>query len=187
MATTRQERMEMESTEPRLAAWERGVLGGLVGAFGFGLLLWAMAPGFLTDGIPAMYGFAGPAGIVGWIIHMSHGAVIGVVFAAIVQWAQRNERLGTATNVTLAGLAYGLVEWVVLAVIVLPIWLSAVGFPGAPAVPAINTTSFVGHVIYGLLLGGTYAALSRPQLQTRQVPEADEAETQMSDTETPSR
>ena len=63
--------------------WQAGVAGGLVGGLVFGAMMSIMTPGVLQMGIPAMYGIEGPAGAIGWAIHMSHGAVIGLGFAAI--------------------------------------------------------------------------------------------------------
>jgi len=48
----------------------------------------------------------------------------------------------------------------VFAAVVMPVWLQAVGFGAAPAVPNLNPQSLVGHVVYGVVLGGLYAALA---------------------------
>ncbi len=138
--------------------WKAGVAGGLGGALVFGALMTMMTPGVLQMGIPAMYGVEGPAGAVGWAIHMSHGAVLGVVFAAA---AGLKPDLGDSVGASVgAGAGYGLLVWLALAVIVMPIWLSAVGFPGAPPLPNIGVESLVGHVAYGAVLGGVYSAVA---------------------------
>ena len=62
---------------------------------------------------------------------------------------------------SLVGLGYGLALWAILAVLIVPIWLSAVGFGMAPSVPNVAVESFVGHAVYGLVPGVTYAALAR--------------------------
>ncbi|MFW6318114.1 MAG: DUF6789 family protein [Halorubrum sp.] len=138
--------------------WKAGVAGGLAGSVVFGAMMSVMTPGVLEMAIPAMYGIEGPAGAVGWAIHMSHGAVIGVGFAAIASLRPDvGESIGTSLGV---GAAYGLLVWVALAVIVMPIWLSAVGFPGAPPLPNVGVESLVGHVVYGTVLGGVYSTLA---------------------------
>ncbi|WP_435073905.1 DUF6789 family protein [Halorubrum sp. HHNYT27] len=137
--------------------WLAGVTGGLAGALVFGAMMWMMTPGVLEMAIPAMYGIEGPAGALGWAIHMSHGAVIGLGFAAI---ADLRPDLGDSIGTSLgAGAGYGLLVWLALAVIVMPIWLGAVGFPGAPPLPNVGVESLVGHVVYGAVLGGVYSVM----------------------------
>ncbi len=134
--------------------WKAGVAGGLVGGLVFGAMMSVMTPPVLEMGIPAMYGIEGPAGAIGWAIHMSHGAIIGLGFAAIASVKpDLAESAGTSVGV---GVGYGFLVWVALAVIVMPIWLSAVGFPGAPPLPNVGVESLVGHVVYGAVLGAVY-------------------------------
>ncbi|PHQ46131.1 histidine kinase [Halorubrum sp. C3] len=136
--------------------WKAGVAGGLVGGLVFGAMMSAMTPGVLRMAIPAMYGIEGPAGALGWAIHMSHGAVIGLGFAAV---AGLRPELGDSVGAGLGvGAGYGLLVWVALAVVAMPIWRGAVGFPGAPPLPNVGVESLVGHVLYGAVLGGVYAA-----------------------------
>ena len=144
-------------TEALGGNWKAGVVGGLAGALVFGGLMAAMTPMVLEMGIPAMYGIVGPAGAAGFAIHMAHGAILGVVFAAVVGVGGL-ERAPAVRQVS-AGVVYGLVLWVLLAVLVMPIWLGAVGFPGAPPLPNIGVESLVGHAVYGAVLGAVYYAV----------------------------
>ncbi|SDG10045.1 hypothetical protein SAMN04488067_11547 [Halorubrum xinjiangense] len=154
MATETATTTEGVSTET--GDWRAGVAGGLVGGVAFGAMMSAMTPGVLQMAIPAMYGIEGPAGAVGWAIHMSHGAVIGLGFAAL---AGLKPDIGGSTGTGLGvGAGYGLIVWVALAAIAMPIWLGAVGFPGAPPLPNVGVESLVGHVVYGAVLGGVYSA-----------------------------
>ena len=138
--------------------WKAGVAGRLIGGLVFGAMMSMMTPGVLQMGIPAMYGIEGPAGAVGWAIHMSHGAVIGLGFAAIASLKpDLVDSIGASLGV---GAGYGLLVWLALAVIVMPIWLGAVGVPGAPPLPNVGVESLVGHVVYGTVLGGAYAAIA---------------------------
>ncbi|MBP1923625.1 hypothetical protein J2751_002670 [Halorubrum alkaliphilum] len=138
--------------------WQAGVAGGLVGGLVFGAMMSVMTPPVLEMGIPAMYGIEGPAGAIGWAIHMSHGAIIGLGFAAIAGLKpELSESVGTSLGV---GAGYGLLVWVALAVIVMPIWLGAVGFGGAPPLPNVGVESLIGHVAYGVVLGGVYAVVA---------------------------
>jgi uncharacterized membrane protein YagU involved in acid resistance len=137
--------------------WKAGVAGGIVGGLVFGAMMAAMSPGVLQGAIPAMYGFSPPNGLMGFTIHIAHGAVLGVVFAALVGAADLSA--DSARKQVGTGLAYGLVVWAVLGVVVMPIWLQAVGFGMAPDLPNISMQSLIGHAVYGVVLGAVYYAL----------------------------
>ena len=146
-----------ERTGTALESWQAGVVGGIAGAIAFGALMAVQMPAMLEMGIPAMYGLEG--GLVGWIVHVSHGAVIGVVFAALLTITGQSQR--GVVRTTSLGLAYGVVVWASLAVVVMPIWLSVVGFPMAPPLPNVDVGSLVGHALYGVVLGTAYGFLER--------------------------
>jgi hypothetical protein len=142
------------TNETRLEPWQAGLVGGIVGGTVFGAMLTMMMTSVIEMAIPALYGIAGPAGLAGWVIHMANSAVLGVVFGALVGASA----LSDTGKLAGAGLAYGVVLWVVLAAIVMPVWLSTVGFPMAPPLPNFNPMSLVGHAVYGVVLGVVYAA-----------------------------
>ena len=139
-------------TRTTLEPWQAGVVGGVGGGVVFGVLLSLLAPEMLTGMIPAMYGLEG--GLAGWIIHVSHGAVLGVVFATLLTVAGKADLSVLAGGVV--GVGYGIVVWATLAVIVMPVWLGM-----AEMVPNLDMGSLVGHALYGLVLGVAYAVLSR--------------------------
>lgn len=143
------------TTETRLEPWQAGLVGGLVGGMVFGAMMSTMMPNVIEMGIPALYGIEGPAGLAGWIIHMSNSAVLGVVFGAVVGASDLN---GTG-KLAGAGIVYGIVLWIALAAVVMPVWLSAVGFPMAPPLPNLDPMSVVGHAVYGAVLGVVYAVV----------------------------
>ena len=101
----------------------------------------------------------GPSLVVGWTIHLFHGAVLGIVFAALVSQTSLRQYLGSVLPMVGLGLAYGVVTTVALAWILLPLWLGAVGFSQAPPFPNVGMSSLVGHLVYGALLGGVYTTL----------------------------
>ena len=143
--------------DARLQAWQGGVLGGLLGGLVFGALMSMQMPGVLESAIPnGMYGL-GASGEIGWVIHMSHSAVLGVVFAVGIEFGGFDATRSSNLRTGLAGLGYGLVVWAVLAAIVMPIWVSGGSTAG---VPNIVTESIVGHAVYGVLLGISYSVLS---------------------------
>jgi hypothetical protein len=135
-------------------SWQAGVFGGIAGAIAMGALVSAMSPETLAVAIPSLYTLAPPpSGVAGWVVHVPHGAVLGVVFAALVG-AFDVESTGKTVA---AGLAWGVVTWVALAALVMPVWLGAVGSPANPPFPNFAVPSLLWHVVYGLVLGCVYA------------------------------
>ncbi|MGQ4556525.1 DUF6789 family protein [Halobellus sp. GM3] len=136
-------------------AWQYGVVAGVIAAIVMGALMVMQMRPVIEVAIPSMYFLAG--GAAGFTIHVAHGAVLGVVFAA---FATTRPDLTTAKAIAY-GVGYGVVLWAVLAVIVMPVWLSAVGSPANPPLPNVSVTSLVGHVVYGAVLGVSYSAFRR--------------------------
>lgn len=143
-------------TETTPGNWKAGVIGGLAGGLVFGAMMSMVMANILEVAIPVMYGIEGPAGVAGWAIHMGHAAILGVVFALLVGVAGLSGASGQLQ--VGAGIAYGLVLWLVLATFVMPAWVGAMG-PMNPPVPDVNPMSAVGHAVYGAVLGGVYYAL----------------------------
>ena len=134
--------------------WQAGVLGGIAGALAMGALVLAMSPPVLAVAIPSLYGLAPPPNPgLGMVVHVSHGAVLGVVFAGLVGALGIED---TPRRVGL-GVAWGVVTWIGLAALVMPIWLSVVGSPASPPFPNFALPSLLWHVVYGAVLGGVYA------------------------------
>ncbi|QLG28472.1 histidine kinase [Halorarum halophilum] len=146
--TRTQPGVSTENTE-----WRGGVVAGLAGGAAMGVLLSMMMTPVIEVAIPSMYGLTG--GLAGWVIHMAHAAVLGVGFAAL---AQATDIRSTAKSIGV-GVAYGVVIWVALAVLLMPLWLSAVGSPANPPFPNLNPMSLVGHVVYGAVVGATFPAV----------------------------
>jgi hypothetical protein len=162
------------STETRTSAglntvrsneWAAGAVGGFVGSVLFGLMMqYVMPPPLLEIVIPAMYGIEGPALAAGWALHLFHGVVLGLAYVAFVQYEPFRDparRLGGSLGL---GVAYGVLTTALLAVLVMPIWLSAVGFPGAPPFPNVaipgTILSLVGHIVYALPVAVGYALVA---------------------------
>lgn len=151
METDTRARIETESIHWTSAIWA-ALLAGVVMGF---MLQFVMG---MMPMIGALYG--APGLVTGWIAHLFHSVVFGLVYAviagrpAVAAYATR-----TGTGVGL-GVAYGIVIWIVGAGIVMPLWMGALGMP-APGVPNLDPMSLVGHVVFGALLGGGYALLVR--------------------------
>lgn len=145
-----------------------GALGGIIGAAAFGLLMWTFDPDVLAAAIPAIYGLT-PVGIVGWAIHLAHGAILGVVFGFLVTRApilgivttsaetDALSQTGVTLRLVAAGFVFGLAIWAVFPVLVLPVWVEALGAEAAGEFPAAAVESMVGHLLFGLVLGLVFA------------------------------
>lgn len=143
-----------------LEKWQAGLLGGIVGALAFGAMMAMQVPGVLEVAIPSMYGFGPGAGAIGFAIHVAHGAVLGVVFAAILDLTGLDASLDDNLKTGVAGLGYGLVVWLLLAALLMPLWLEAVGSMADPPFPNIgpqSVPSILGHAVYGVVLGIVYS------------------------------
>jgi hypothetical protein len=137
------------------AEWRGGAAAGLVATVAMGVAITLTDLGTLRSSIAALYGFEGSL-VVGWIAHLVHGTVFGVVFAAVLSdpGLAGIERWVWKTGV--AGVVYALVLSVVGAGFVMPVWLGLVG-AGSAEVPTITTPSVAWHLVYGLVLGVLYA------------------------------
>lgn len=148
-----------------------GAVGGLVGAVGFGALMWFVNPTFLRSSIPALYGLE-PRGLFGWSVHLFHGIVLGIVFGAVVSRAVVHDALvpadpdqlgpgGLGIRLVGGGVAYGIAVWALVPVLALPILSDPAGADAWGTLSIAGSESLVGHVVFGLLLGVVYAAIVR--------------------------
>lgn len=135
-------------------AWRGGALAGLLGGIVMGAMLTMQMGPVIEVAIPSMYGLSGLA--AGWGVHLFHSVVLGIAFAGIASVLSGVDSPGRSA---LLGLGYGVALWVVLAALVMPVWLGAVGSPANPPLPNFNPTSLVGHVVYGLVLGVGFSYL----------------------------
>lgn len=164
MATTTDTRSALIGTVPTtdLAA---GAAGGFVGSILFGLLMQFVLPApMLEMAIPAMYGIEGPALAAGWAIHQFHGVALGITYVVLVGNSGLRERATTLPDAIPLGVAYGVVTTVLLAVLVMPLWLGAMNFGGAPPFPnlgvPITPMSTAGHVMFAVPVAVAYALVS---------------------------
>ncbi|SIQ86851.1 hypothetical protein SAMN05421858_0648 [Haladaptatus litoreus] len=138
-------------------AWQSGVLSGLIAGAVMGVMLTMQMRPVIEHAIPALWGLDG--GAAGWTIHMINSAIFGVLFAAMVSLTGLRSSADSVGKSAAIGLGYGVLVWVVAAVIVMPIWLQAVGFPMAPSLPNISVQSLLGHAVFGVVLGALYPVI----------------------------
>ncbi|MDP9445067.1 MAG: hypothetical protein M3P83_12240 [Actinomycetota bacterium] len=124
-----------------------GIAGGLAGGLVFGVLMQMM-------GMISMIGqlVGTPSTAVGWVVHLAISAFLGALFALL--FGNRATTFGIAA---IAGMAYGVVWWVLGALLAMPARLGMEVF----TLNAMAWQSLMGHVLYGLVLGLVYAALVR--------------------------
>lgn len=129
-----------------------GVGAGLVGGLVFGALMamMGMLPmiGMLVGREDATVGFA---------LHMPISALIGAIYGAFAGGIPAARR---PVSGLLIGLLYGAVWWVLGPLLMMPTMMG-MGPQFGAAFTQMNLMSLVGHLMYGAILGGTFALLSR--------------------------
>lgn len=156
MSTTERTARRRE-TEQALEPWQAGVVGGILGGLLFGVIMSVQTPEVLETAIPAgLYGLPENS-LVGWSVHVSHGAILGVGFAIVSDIGGLDSVLDTDLKYGAGAFVYGLLLWGTLAAVVMPIWVSGGSLAG---VPNIATESIVGHAVYGTTLGLAYSVLT---------------------------
>ena len=101
--------------------------------------------------IGTLYGVADP--LVGWITHVFHSVVFGLVFAGLLTLLPGD--YGSRLSGRLAvGVGWSLFLWLVAAGVVMQVWLNLVGVPRP--VPALSPVSLGGHLVWGVVLGLSY-------------------------------
>jgi uncharacterized membrane protein YagU involved in acid resistance len=104
--------------------------------------------------LPMLGDMAGvPTAWAGFLMHMMISAVIGATFAVLVQWTGWPAGIGT-------GLGYGALWWVLGPLTLMPLFMGmGVGASWNMAAVAQAMPSLMGHLIFGGILGCTYAWL----------------------------
>jgi uncharacterized membrane protein YagU involved in acid resistance len=133
-----------------------GAIAGLLAGVVFGIMMTMMkAP--TPDGmeIPMMTMVAmvvrSTSLIVGWIYHLFNSALIGALFGVVL--GGRVE--GKFSSGLVIGALYGIVWWVLGALILMPVLLGMPAFAPLqmPPMRPVAMGSLVGHIIFGVLLG----------------------------------
>jgi uncharacterized membrane protein YagU involved in acid resistance len=147
-----------------------GVVAGLIAGIVFGMMMQVMnAPTPEGGQMPMMAMVAKVVGstslTVGWIYHLFNSAVIGAIFAWLF-----SSRAVTAGNGLGWGAVYGIVWWILGGQVLMPLALGMPPFASImmPAMRMVAVGSLIGHVMYGLILGGlfpVFARTTRPVVQ----------------------
>ncbi len=140
-----------------------GIMAGLLGGFVFGAMMQMMSAPTPEGGqMPMMAMVAmvvrSDGAFAGWLYHLFNSAVIGALFG----WM-----LGGRLQTLYAGLGwgalYGIVWWILGALILMPAFLGMAPFAPLLMEPMrpVAMGSLIGHLIYGIILGGGFVMLNR--------------------------
>ncbi len=139
-----------------------GIVGGVVAGLVFGMMMqMMMAPAPEGGQMPMMAMVAkvvqSDSMAVGWFYHLFNSAFIGAIFG----WILGGRVSGYPSGFTWAAL-YGVFWWILGGLILMPILLGMPAF--APlmmeTMRLVAVGSLMGHIIYGLILGGVFVWMS---------------------------
>jgi hypothetical protein len=147
-ATEAGETASLETGTESRARWSGAVVASLAAGIVMGIPMQFVMGIMPTVG--ALYGWESVA--VGWVAHLFHSVVFGVIFAGVVSLGPLEEYASRLPASAGVGVGYGVALWLFGAVVAMPLWLESAGLPN-PGVPNLNPMSLGGHVVYGALLG----------------------------------
>ncbi len=148
--------MTQTSTSSHASSTDRlplavGVVPGAVGGLAGGLVFGAMMQ--MMDMIPMVAMLVGSNLVaVGWLVHLGISAVLGAGFGLVA-----GRLLGGWASGIVGGAAYGVLWWVLGALIAMPARLGMPLF----TLDTMAWKSLMGHVIFGVILGAVAVALAR--------------------------
>lgn len=126
-----------------------GAIAGLGGGLVFGMLMGMMGA------LPMVAMLIGSeSAVIGFIVHMAISAIIGAIFGLVA--ARFLTGWGSALA---AGLVYGVIWWVLGALILMP-WMLGMS-EMVLAIGADQWLSLMGHLIYGAVTALLFIPLSR--------------------------
>jgi hypothetical protein len=143
-----------------------GIIAGLIGGVFFGIMMQMMnAPTPRGGEMPMMAMVAmvvrSESTLVGWLYHLFNSALIGAIFGWLFTRRLQSFAAGLGW-----GAAYGFVWWILGALILMPIFLGML--PLAPLIMEpmrpVAMGSLLGHLIYGIILGGSFVMMKRRTL-----------------------
>jgi uncharacterized membrane protein YagU involved in acid resistance len=136
-------------------------VSGLIAGVLFGVMMNVMtAPTPDGESMPiiAMIGqiVGSPTMTAGWLYHLFNSAIIGAVFG----WLLGNQVHNYGTGMGW-GAAYGFAWWILGGLVLMPVLLGMPAFAPLtmPEMRVVAIGSLVGHLMYGLILGGVFVRL----------------------------
>lgn len=114
---------------------------------------------FIAGSLPVIGAlYAVQSQTVGWVTHLFHSVVFGLLFAAGVTRPTLRTYDGVGQQILL-GAGWGALLWLFAAGLLMPLWLQSVGIQAMT--PNLTVPGLAGHIIWGAVLGGLYALLAR--------------------------
>lgn len=138
-----------------------GAVAGIAGGVVFGVMMQMMqAPTPDGTSVPVMQMVAmvvrSNSIAVGWLYHLFNSAVIGGLFGLLF-----GSRIQGYSGGFSYGALWGVVWWVLGALILMPLLLGMPPFASLrmPPMRPMAMGSLIGHLVYGLILGGVFVRL----------------------------
>jgi hypothetical protein len=138
--------------------WRNGAIAGFLAMLAMSVAIALRDLEVLRVAVAGLYGSEGSL-VVGWVAHLLHGSLFGVLFAAVLTEAALEDLTASTPRTTAAGAVYGMVLAVAGAGSILPIWLAIVGVGALPDLPHVTLPLLAWHLVYGVVLGGVFAHL----------------------------
>lgn len=135
--------------------WQSGAIAGLLAAVVMGVGITVTQQGTMQLAIAGLYGQAGNL-LVGWVAHIIHGTVFGMLFALVLAEPGLYHLTDWPWKTAIAGIVYGVVLAVGGAAIVMPMWLEVLGAPAPETIPALSAPMLLWHLLYGAVLGTVF-------------------------------
>jgi hypothetical protein len=142
-----------------------GAVAGVVAGVVFGMMMQMMTAPTPDGGrMPMMVMVAmvvrSQSLLVGWLYHLFNSAVIGALFAMVLDAHIQGYRGGL-----MWGAVWGVIWWVLGALILMPVFLGMPPFAALrmPPMRPMAMGSLVGHLLYGVILGAIFVRLRRPK------------------------
>lgn len=126
------------------AAVAAGVAMGIYMQFSMGLL----------PVIGSLYGIENE--LIGWITHLFHSVVFGLLFAATLA-RPTFARCDGLLKRNAVGIGWGIVLWLLAAGMIMPIWLHLVGQEAL--LPNLTGPGLLAHLLWGVVLATVYSGL----------------------------
>ena len=134
---------------------KHGVYGGLAGGVVFGAMM------AMLGMLPMIGNMVGsPSAWTGFFVHLMISATIGGSFAVLLDASGQRGGVGS-------GLAYGFAWWMLGPLTLMPFFMGmGLGVNWNASAASQMLPSLVGHLVYGVILGSSYAWLRRPKHET---------------------
>lgn len=151
-----------------------GAVAGIAGGVVFGIMMqMMMAPTPDGQQMPMMKMVAmvvrSDSLTAGWLYHLFNSALIGALFGLVLG----GRVISYGTGLWL-GAAWGILWWVLGALILMPVLLGMEPFASLRLAPMrpVAMGSLIGHLVYGMLLGAIYrrAEARAPSVPARTSP-----------------